>query len=206
MINSYVIFGVTGEFEKSENDIFRLVWEFPCSSLNPHISRMAWLIPVIHTLFFSILETLSNETNFACSSPLIERSRKMMSSVFVKVTLMPCLHCFESSTLQVFVCKLVWVTKSFVLEVFEIFLKLDFCDIVTHAMKLFMQTLSLTFAVSLTFALCPLPFPVSERSCSKRWIGCKWIKNTHWWNHSWPWCFVKHQQIKRSEESENFQF
>ena len=39
MINSYIIFGILGEIEKLENDIFRLVWGFPRSSLNSHNSR-----------------------------------------------------------------------------------------------------------------------------------------------------------------------
>ena len=68
-MNCYVIFCITGEFKKSENDNFRLGRGFPCLSLNRHNPRMAWMIAVIHISFFSILKSLLCKSNlyFVCS-------------------------------------------------------------------------------------------------------------------------------------------
>ena len=71
-INSYVIFGTNGEFEKSENYSFRLLWGFPVATLNRNNSRNTWSIWAIHTSLFSKFKAFLYENNlyYFCSSSL----------------------------------------------------------------------------------------------------------------------------------------
>ena len=66
-------FGTNGEFEKSESDNFRLLWEFIVATLDCNISRTAWPISAIHISLFSKFKALLYESNlyYLCSSPLI---------------------------------------------------------------------------------------------------------------------------------------
>ena len=52
-INSYVIFGSDREFEKSENDNFRLLREFPVAALDCNNLRTPWPISAMHISLFS---------------------------------------------------------------------------------------------------------------------------------------------------------
>ena len=72
LINSYAIFGTNLEFEKSENDCFRLLWGLPVANVNRNYSRTAWPISAIRISLFSKFYVLLCESNLyhLCSSSL----------------------------------------------------------------------------------------------------------------------------------------